>query len=130
MHRMVSALPLSYSPPLATRLKIIREREDAWKRLEWTCRSTLQFSSRWYDFVGGVYGNGSDQQDIFIKSIDFFKLPSANPPSEDIRTWSHSMVVGLNFIDFTMDPAQDLLVLVEVAPRPYVWLHIFKYVGR
>src|ERR1700730_6459911 len=102
MHGMVSALPLSYNPPLAARIELIREREDAWKRLEWKCRRTLNFFQRQYDFVCGVYGNVSNHQDAFITSIDFSKLPSANPGSiEDIRTWTHRMGAALRIVTFT-----------------------------
>jgi hypothetical protein len=59
----------------------------------------------------------------FIRSITFSELSSP----EDTRSWSHS-VDGLSVICFTMDPSQDLLILVADAPQQYVRLVPFRYV--
>lgn len=73
-----------------------------------------------YEFVGGFYGNGREDDHRVTASISFLQLPSRDtispimdaPP--DLKTWSHSMS-DVIIIDFTMDPSQDLLVLVAVA---------------
>jgi hypothetical protein len=76
-----------------------------------------------YEFVGGVYGNGKEGDNRMTTSISFLELPSLGIPSKtedvkpptELQTWTHSMP-DLSIIDFTMDPLQDLLVLVAVAP--------------
>lgn len=80
----------------------------------------LPFAGSVYDFVGGIYGNGGDDNDGTTSSLSFLKLPSLDdgihrdeiPKS---KLWLHSMQ-GLLIFDFTMDPSQDLLVLLTLAP--------------
>ena len=127
MHCMVSALPLSSNPPLPLRLEILRERENAWKRLEWKCKCSLDtISDDWtFEFVNGVFGYVSSEQDEYIQSTDFYELPSADSPSGEVtRAWTHNMG-NLSVIDFAIDPAQDLLVLVAKVFEESVLLRIF-----
>jgi hypothetical protein len=124
---MVSTLPLSSNPPLPLRLEILRERENAWKRLEWKCKCSLDtIPDDWtFEFANGVFGYVSSEQDENIQSIDFFELPSGDSPSGDVtRAWTHNMG-NLPVIEFAMDPAHDLLVLVATASEECVPLHIF-----
>jgi hypothetical protein len=127
MHGMVSTLPLSSNPPLASRLKILREREDAWKRLEWKRKCELDRSpgNLGFEFANGFAFVPSSYQDAYIQSIDFFELPSADSPSAGEVTRAH--MGNLSVVDFTMDPGQDLLVLVAVS-KECVRLRIFVYV--
>jgi hypothetical protein len=70
-----------------------------------------------YEFVGGFYGNGREDERRVTASIAFFELPlPEHVPANDskLKTWSHPMNGPI--IDFTMDPPQDLLVLVALAP--------------
>jgi hypothetical protein len=126
MHRMVSILPLSSNPPLASRLEILREREDAWKRLEWKRKWALDRSpsNSIFDIING-FGFVSNYQDEYIQSIDFFELPSADSLSGEVtRAWTHHMG-DLAVVFLAMDPAQDLLVLVSTVLKECVRLRIF-----
>ena len=127
MHRMVSTLPLSSNPPLVSRLEILRERENAWKRLEWKRRCSLgTIRNDWtIEFANGVLGSVSSSQGGHMQSIDFFELPSVDSPSGEVtRAWTHNMG-NLSVIDFAIDPAQDLLVLVAKVFEESVLLRIF-----
>ncbi len=123
---MVTLIPSSYSPPFASRLKLLREREKNWKYLDWKQRRTLSLPpiGSVYEFVGGLYGNGTEDAIRAAASISFLELPSLDAtildrPKDELKAWTHSMQ-DVNIIDFTMDPSQDLLVLVALAPREYV----------
>jgi hypothetical protein len=70
-----------------------------------------------YEFIGGFYGNAMAASTM----ISFVELPdvTADPGSVSRRTWFHNMP-GISFVDFTMDPSQDLLVLLANSPAEYV----------
>ncbi|KAF8879650.1 hypothetical protein CPB84DRAFT_1817387 [Gymnopilus junonius] len=116
-HKMVSTLPPSVGPSFSTRLKLLRERERAWKYLDFKKKDTLQLppTGSVYEFVGGLYGNGREDESRVTASISFLELPSTDDPSQDLQIWTHSMG-EIIIVDFTMDPSQDLLVLVALAP--------------
>ena len=119
---MVSLLPASASPSFATRLKLLRDRERAWKYINWKKRHTLKLppTGSVYEFVGGLYGNGKEDDSRVTVSISFTELPSADTMLFDglpheLQSWTHAMA-DITIVDFTMDPSQDLLVLVALAP--------------
>jgi hypothetical protein len=115
MHRMVSTLPLSSNPPLASRLEILRERENAWKRLEWKRRCSLDIiPSGWiFEFANGVFGYVSFiQGGAPAQSIDFFEPPSVDSPSNEVTRVRTYNMDNLSIVDFAMDPTHDLLVLL------------------
>ncbi|CAA7268241.1 unnamed protein product [Cyclocybe aegerita] len=121
-HRMVSLLSPSASPAFATRLKLLRDRERAWKYMDWKKRHTLKLppTGSVYEFVGGLYGNGREDDSRATASISFLELPSTDgmffgEPPRELQMWTHAMG-DVTIIDFTMDPSQDLLVLVALAP--------------
>ncbi|KAF5310812.1 hypothetical protein D9619_007814 [Psilocybe cf. subviscida] len=128
-HCAVSLLPSSSLVPFSTRLKLIRERERGWKYLDWKRRHTLKLppTGSVYEFVGGLYANGRENLSRITASISFLELPSTgHDPDTPLQTWTHAME-DINIIDFTMDPSQDLLVLVALAPAesPFVYeLHL------
>lgn len=101
---------------------MLHDREDAWKHMNPRGRATLKLppTGSIYEFVGGFYGNGREDEGSKTASISFLELPSADPSTasegaQKLETWSHSMR-DVTIVDFTMDPAQDLLVLVSLAP--------------
>lgn len=146
-HRLLDVLPSYQNPPYATRLKILREREQAWRNLQWKGRHILQLppTGSVYEFVGGIYGNGREDENRVTASISFLELPTCASGSDvgcdygcgwrgdrkgvkpvsgsALRTWTHAMG-DVAIIDFTMDPSQNLLVLVALAPSEYV-PHLF-----
>ncbi|KAG5641133.1 hypothetical protein DXG03_005947 [Asterophora parasitica] len=114
---MVSLLPPSSEPPYITRLKRLRDRERAWKNLAWTGSYNLKLppTGSVYEFVGGLYGNGREDDRRVTASISFMELPTGPPGCEDgLKSWTHLMS-DVTIIDFTMDPSQDLLVLIALA---------------
>ena len=77
-----------------------------------------------YEFVGGLYGNGKEDETWATISISLLELPSFDAAllgnsQDDLKVWTHAMD-GASTIDFTMDPAQGLLVLVTLAPPEFV----------
>ncbi|GLB42377.1 hypothetical protein LshimejAT787_1103920 [Lyophyllum shimeji] len=122
-HRMVPLLPPSAAPPYVSRLKILLDRERAWKTLRWNGRYNLKLppTGSVYEFVGGLYGNGREDDRRVTASISFLELPTRGWAScekgdgaADLKTWMHPMS-DIIIIDFTMDPSQDMLVLVALA---------------
>lgn len=126
---MISILPPACNPSFATRLNRLRSREDSWKYLKFKERRLLNPppTGSVYEFVGGLYGIGKEDETRATASISFLELPSLDAAllgnsQEELNVWTHTMN-GVSTIDFTMDPAQDLLVLVALAPREFVVLY-------
>ncbi|TFK22468.1 hypothetical protein FA15DRAFT_622483 [Coprinopsis marcescibilis] len=135
-HRMVTVVPQSDHSTYASRLAMLKDRERNWRMLNWRhrCSVDLPPTGSLYEFVGGVYANGKEGANRVTASISFLELPSLGIPSREkdgamlseLQSWVHIMP-EYNIIDFTMDPVQDLLVLVVVAPldSPYFYdLHV------
>lgn len=112
---MVSILSPAAPPPFFARLQALRDRERAWKTFTWNGRYNLQLppTGSVYEFVGGLYANGKEDDRRITASISFLELPEASS-AHDLRLWTHSMH-DVTIIDFTMDPSQDLLLLVALA---------------
>jgi hypothetical protein len=117
MHRMVSLDYAGTGPSFQRRRRILQDREYSWKNFEWRHSHTLTLPTTGsiYEFIGGFYGNA------MAPTISFIELPSATADSADTtgRAWIHNMP-DMSFVDFTMDPSQDLLVLLANAPIEYV----------
>lgn len=124
--RMISVVPPDEAPIFSNRLALLRERERAWRVLGWRKRRTIELppTGSLYEFVGGVYANGRDGDNSLTTSISFAELPSLGSQSkvpdpsnhkQELKLWTH-LLPDVCIIDFTMDPLQDLLVLVAVAP--------------
>ncbi|KAJ6495322.1 hypothetical protein C8R45DRAFT_167378 [Mycena sanguinolenta] len=120
-HRMLSLLPDSEFPPFSARLKFIRDRERNWRSPQYWAplhKLPLPPTGTVYEFTGGFYANGLEDENKITSGISFFELPSSEPlgpGAPPLRTWTHAMG-DIKIVDFTMDPAQDLLVLVALAP--------------
>ncbi|KAL1741933.1 hypothetical protein HDZ31DRAFT_44378 [Schizophyllum fasciatum] len=116
--------PVHTAPTLSTasRLNALRDRERAWRALRWSARHriTLPPTGPIYEFIGGIYGNGQEDENRVTSSISFFELPThvrGRTLPDNPRVWTHSMG-ALSIIDFTLDPTQDLLALVALAAPP------------
>ncbi|THU80238.1 hypothetical protein K435DRAFT_972839 [Dendrothele bispora CBS 962.96] len=113
--------------PYADLLLLLRERERAWRAFIPTTHHRLQLPhspGAVYDFAGGVYSNGKEVDRRTI-SVTLYDLPILESGQQ--RTWTHSLEGLDKVVDFTMDPSQDLLILVALAPRSsdYIYnLHV------
>jgi hypothetical protein len=107
-------------PPYAVRLQILKDREQRWRSLKSDTRHKLKLahSGAIYEFTGGIYGNGKENDRRNTISITLYDLPSLESGKQE--DWTHSMD-GMDIVDFTMDPSQDLLVLVALAPQECVY---------
>ncbi|KAJ3822532.1 hypothetical protein F5880DRAFT_1613722 [Lentinula raphanica] len=108
--RMVPNLTSELS--FSARLRLLRDRENAWKTLNPTSRHQMKLahSGTIYEFSGGVYGVGKESNHR-TAYITFYDLPSS-ASGEQLSTTHH--FPDVNVVDFTMDPTQDLLVLVAL----------------
>ncbi|KAF8830480.1 hypothetical protein HHX47_DHR2000810 [Lentinula edodes] len=106
--------------PISSRLRILRDRENSWRTFSPKSQHKLKLnhSGTVYEFAGGVYGIGKEI-DRRTAYITFYDLHSVMSGAQ--RSITHTFT-DVNVIDFTMDPAQDLLVLVsmneELVPIP------------
>ena len=106
--------------------KLLAQREARWRALRWEKIHTLPIprGGPIYEFVGGIYCNalGVVDERRASSAISFYQLPSTAADQGDrVRSWTLS-VSGMDVIDFSIDPSQDLLVLVAVAPAESVHL--------
>lgn len=116
---MTCVIPASATPPFASRINSLHVREQAWRQFNWRSKHRLNIppSGLIYEFVGGLYATGDGDGDRLTRSIAFWELPTFGDEAS-LRSWTHLME-GVTIIDFTMDPAQDLLALVTLAPVKY-----------
>ena len=126
MHRMVSLDYIGTGPPFDMRRRLLQERELSWKHFKWRQRHTLSLPTTGsiYEFIGGFYGNAM----VASTLISFVELPNAtSDPALDVpgKVWIHDMP-GISFVDFTMDPSQDLLVLLANATAEYVIVYLIE----
>lgn len=121
LHRMLSLDHSGKALPFHTRRKLLRECESNWRHFRWRQKHTLDLFALGsiYELTGGFYGNAMPP---FVTLVE---LPSATTDSAldtPGRSWFFSMP-DIAVVDFTMDPAQDLLVLLAYAPSEFVTLH-------
>ena len=66
-------------------------------------------NSQVWELAGGVLAHGLPSEDV-PRGLAFVELPSValNMPG---RTWQHNDL-GVPIRDFTMDPSQDLIVVI------------------
>jgi hypothetical protein len=95
------------------RLALLKERNAAWEALRWKESNDLPMHhGHVWELYGGVFAQSSTPS-----VLHFHQLPSV---SRNIKEKSWHLVLDTHVRDFTMDPAQDLLVLIEEPPLLYV----------
>ncbi|RDX52589.1 hypothetical protein OH76DRAFT_1377417 [Lentinus brumalis] len=94
--------------PASERLAALRERQSAWKRISWLSQedSPASTDSMLWELYGGVFARDQNRC-----TLHFWQLPSKIRRIDE-RKWTLDDV-GVRIYDFSMDPAQDLLVIVE-----------------
>lgn len=91
----------------ADRLTMLRNSQAAWHTLQWTTlKDVRMLQGSLYELYGGVLVQSNH---LDGRGLVFRRLPSHYRSIEE-HVWS----IDLEFIlrDFTLDPAQDLLVLI------------------
>ncbi|KAI9056374.1 hypothetical protein FKP32DRAFT_1639392 [Trametes sanguinea] len=92
---------------VAERLRMLQTRNEAWDNLAWTAREEIpMLQGGVWELYGGVLGQGEGARTLVFK-----QLPSTLRGIEG-RQWRIEDV-GVNIRDFGMDPAQDLLIIIE-----------------
>ncbi|TFY78781.1 hypothetical protein EWM64_g5232 [Hericium alpestre] len=130
-HQMVLLSP-SPQTSIAAQRRLLNEREQRWSTLSWRHKVTtpVPAAGSIYEFVGGVYGNGHGQGDDRRVSgkITFYQFPTAAGEKalvEGGRVPSWTLTeYDINIIDFSMDPSQDLLVLVSSTSESDYQVHL------
>ncbi|KAF9505942.1 hypothetical protein BS47DRAFT_1489590 [Hydnum rufescens UP504] len=91
----------------ASRLKAFEDHIKRWGSLDWIEERIRlpEKSLPWKELAGGILAFSH------CKSITCIKLPSRICQSP-LRTWTHKS--DFEILSFTIDPSQDLLVLVEI----------------
>ncbi|KZV66977.1 hypothetical protein PENSPDRAFT_755247 [Peniophora sp. CONT] len=110
-----SSIPLT----TAERLALLRTRHAAWRTLSLGLASAsihLPGYCQASDFVGGYFGrcfshNLDDVDSIGTPNLTLVTLPSRSPTRE-LKVETHD--VGVHMKDFTLDPSQDLLALLDM----------------
>ena len=89
------------------RLAILRERQNAWKTLTWKARTEydMRRGGVW-ELYGGVLAQADGESKLVCA-----QLPSVIRRIEE-KEWTIEDV-GVKIRDFGMDPAQDLLIIIE-----------------
>ena len=102
---MTDGRPSTLTP--AERLSILRVRQDAWDGLVWTAEEdvTMHQGGVW-ELYGNVLAQAQGERTLHFKQI-----PSAIRGIQGIE-WTIPDV-GCKMRDFGMDPAQDLLVVIQ-----------------
>ena len=96
----------------AERLRELRTVENNWDHLEFRMERTFpKIESRLYEMIGGFAAFGGPGHNTQVRGLTFIELPSAIRGTTE-RSWEINDL-GINIRDFTMEPLNDLLVLIE-----------------
>ncbi|KAI6162075.1 hypothetical protein EDD17DRAFT_1776906 [Pisolithus thermaeus] len=114
--QQVSTRPLALVEPFPSifshKLAALRRYQDAWGTLQWTNTKDIpMLRGNVWELYGGVLALSD-----LNRTIRFRRLPSQIREIEE-HVWSVS-TFDMDLRDFTIDPAQDLLVLIA-RPRQY-----------
>lgn len=101
------------SSSTSEKLSSLRRYDDAWRTLTYTDHTVLPMptGSLW-ELYGGVWAHSVGKKDIH-----FIQLPSQLRGIEK-RDWTLSFDFPMR--DFTFDPSQDLLVVMEASGYSYL----------
>lgn len=116
---MMDGPPSSFTT--SDRLALLKERNAAWESLRWVESQDIpMMQGHVWELYGGVFAQSSTP-DV----LHFRQLPSKYRKIKE-KTWG--VALDIHVRDFTMDPAQDLLVLIEQPKLLYVTslLYIFQ----
>jgi hypothetical protein len=129
--------------PYAARKQRLLKSQKRWHGLEWAAMHEVEcpHTAYMYDFVNGIYAIGQNAANDrrFSENVTFYRLPPyPTPPASNEggagsseanaangdkdtpdgkskrATWTYAF--GMTILDFTMDPEQDLLILLALAP--------------
>ena len=98
------------------RMQLLSKYESAWNQLKWGTELVLLRDISIWALHGGVLGLARG------KTIVFTRLPSE---IKGIPESSWKCEVDFVISEFTMDPAQDLLVILETSSSTYVEATLF-----
>lgn len=123
--------------PYAARKQRLLKSQSRWSRLEWAVKHKVEcpHTAYMYDFVNGIYAIGQNAANDrrFSENVTFYRLPpyptlsasteggsgsseASDTPGGNSKADSWTYAFGMTILDFTMDPEQDLLVLLALAP--------------
>lgn len=112
----------SPGPALTTSecMRVLLLRQHRWRTLCWARKDFVPYTSDGcltYELNGRVFGQGKgDKGGATTNAIDICELPSSHLMAP--RRYTIDCVqLGIPVWDFTVDPTQDLLVLVEQMPE-------------
>jgi len=136
--------------PYAARKQRLLKSQSRWNKLEWTAKHKVEcpHTAYMYDFVNGIYAIGQNAANDrrFSENVTFYRLPPyptplasreggvgstaassanglKNAPGGNSKGDSWTYAFGMTILDFTMDPEQDLLVLLALAPPELVFVY-------
>lgn len=126
--------------PYAARRHRLLKSQNRWNKLEWAAKHKVEcpHTAYMYDFVNGIYAIGQNAANDrrFSENVTFYRLPpypamlaftagsagssevngGNDAPGGNSKRDSWTYAFGMTILDFTMDPEQDLLVLLALAP--------------
>ena len=138
----------TFTVPYAARRRRLLKSQNRWSSLEWAAKHEVEcpHTAYMYDFVNGIYAIGQNAANDrrFSENVTFYRLPPhptppaskeggvgstmANGANGATSTlggtskgdrWTHAF--GMTILDFTMDPEQDFLALLALAPPELVF---------
>lgn len=103
---LVDGDPVAIPQDPAGRLALLKAHQEAWRPLHWTIETPLSMEGPAWELIGGVLGV-SPSPDV----LQITQLPSKYRRIP-YKQWTLSNK-GFEVEDFSMDPSQDLLVVVQ-----------------
>jgi hypothetical protein len=114
----------------AERLCRLREREHAWSTLSWSLTSKTSVGRKYifWELCGGIFAGSYKSPNAPLTRPRAFDLIDIFEFESQIKDGpTRSIALERRFCHFSIDPGQDLLILVEDPPHmPCVMLSCFK----